>query len=91
VTYDWREAWSGLAREDYDWFLAKDPDLAARIDALIDDIKKRPFAGMGKPEPLRFDLKGWWSRRIDRQHRLVYRVSGKQPRLLEVAQCRFHY
>lgn len=87
----WRESWTPAAREGYAWFEANDPALADRIDVLIDDIKRRPFAGIGKPEPLKFDLKGWWSRRIDRQHRLVYRVSGKSPRLIEIAQCRYHY
>jgi len=91
VSEAWRERWSAVAREDYDWLTEHAPHLADRVDDLIDDIKKRPFAGIGKPEPLRYDLKGWWSRRIDREHRLVYRVSGKSPRELEIAQCRQHY
>jgi toxin YoeB len=51
-----------------------------------------PFKGLGKPEPLKHSLKGWWSRRITREHRLVYRVSGKgAAQQLEIAACRYHY
>ena len=62
------------------------------INDLINNTRQTPFTGLGKPEPLKFDLKGWWSRRITGEHRLVYRVSGKgddQP--LEIAACRYHY
>lgn len=63
-----------------------------RVHDLLDDIVRSPFNGIGKPEPLRHDLKGWWSRRIDREHRLVYRVTGNgEDQTVEVAQCRYHY
>lgn len=63
-----------------------------RIRDLIADIKLNPFKGLGKPEPLKYGLKGWWSRRITGEHRLVYRVSGKgNEQALEIAQCRYHY
>ncbi len=63
-----------------------------RINALIKECTRDPFRGTGKPEPLSGNLTGWWSRRIDREHRLVYRVSGKgEVQALEVAQCRYHY
>lgn len=53
---------------------------------------RHPFTGVGKPEPLRRDLAGWWSRRIDGEHRLVYRVMGKgEAQAMEIASCRFHY
>ncbi len=59
-----------------------------KINRLIAECQRHPFEGTGKPEPLRGDYAGWWSRRIDREHRLVYRVNGNA---LEIAQCRFHY
>ena len=66
--------------------------MQVRIDALIQETLREPFEGMGKPEALRGRLSGWWSRRIGREHRLVYRVTGSGPaRTLEVAQCLYHY
>ena len=65
-----------------------DRALLAKINRLISECQRHPFEGTGKPEPLRGDYSGWWSRRIDREHRLVYRVSGN---VLEIAQCRYHY
>jgi toxin YoeB len=59
---------------------------------LIKDIKRDPFKGLGKPEPLKHALQGWWSRRISGEHPLVYRVSGKgNTQQLDIAQCRYHY
>lgn len=64
----------------------------ARVNALIKECLRDPFRGTGKPEPLGGNLSGWWSRRINREHRLVYRVTGKdEAQALEVAQCRYHY
>ena len=63
-----------------------------RVNALIQECMRDPFRGIGKPEPLGQNMSGWWSRRIDREHRLVYRVSGKgETQALEIAQCRYHY
>jgi toxin YoeB len=80
------------AWEQYRYWQANDPKMRGRIDALIADTLRSPFRGIGKPEPLRDNLAGWWSRRIDGEHRLVYRVSGKgDEQVLEIAQCRYHY
>lgn len=63
-----------------------------RLNALLKECMRDPFRGTGKPEPLGGNLTGWWSRRINREHRLVYRVTGKgDAQALEVAQCRYHY
>ena len=86
------ERWTAGAAQDYRWFRRSDPRVPQRIDRLLDDIKRRPFTGIGKPEPLRGILSGWWSRRITGEHRLVYRVVGsKSRRELQIAQCRYHY
>jgi toxin YoeB len=80
------------AWEQYlDW-IAHDPKTLTRLNALIQDTRRSPFRGLGKPEPLRDSLAGWWSRRIDGEHRLVYRAAGKgDDRILEILQCRYHY
>lgn len=62
--------------------------MMGKINRLIEECLRHPFEGTGKPEPLRGDLAGFWSRRIDREHRLVYRASATT---LEIAQCRYHY
>ena len=63
-----------------------------RVNALLKECTRDPFRGTGKPEPLGGNLSGWWSRRINREHRLVYRVTCKgEGQALEVAQCRYHY
>ena len=59
-----------------------------KLNRLVEECPRHPFEGTGKPEPLRGDLAGFWSRRIDREHRLVYRVTATS---LEIAQCRYHY
>jgi toxin YoeB len=69
-----------------------DPAILSRINQLLEECRRSPFRGLGKPEPLKEKLSGWWSRRITEEHRLVYRVSGKAPdQALEIAQCRYHY
>jgi toxin YoeB len=86
------ERWTAGAAKDYRWFRTQDPKIAQRIDRLLEDIKRQPFSGMGKPEPLRGPLSGWWSRRITGEHRLVYRIAGRgSGRELQIAQCRYHY
>ena len=70
------KAWSELAREDCLWWQAHDRKMLKRINQLIRDIERDPFSGIGKPEPLRGNLPGMWSRRIDQSNRLVYEVSG---------------
>jgi toxin YoeB len=73
---------------DYLYWQAHDPDVLGRLNLLIKECTRTPFSGLGKPEPLRGPLSGFWSRRITREHRLVYRV--EEGRLL-IAQCRYHY
>jgi toxin YoeB len=85
-------AWTAQAWEDYQYWRAADEKVFRSINDLLNDIQKTPFQGLGKPEPLKYDLKSWWSRRITGEHRLVYRVSGKgKDQKLEIAQCRYHY
>ncbi|MFL4983671.1 MAG: Txe/YoeB family addiction module toxin [Xanthobacteraceae bacterium] len=83
--------WSEEAWEDYLYWQKTDPKILQAVNDLIKDTGRTPFKGIGKPEPLKHDLVGWWSRRITGEHRLVYRVYGKPPNLLEVIQCRYHY
>ena len=74
------------------WFAQKEPRQVKRILKLIEDIRREPFEGLGKPEPLKGEFSGLWSRRIDSEHRLVYRVIGKgDAARLQVVQCRYHY
>jgi toxin YoeB len=71
---------------------AEDAKMLDRVNALIKECKRDPFRGTGKPEPLGGNLAGWWSRRIDLWHRLVYRVAGTgKDQILQIAQCRYHY
>ena len=79
---------SPQAWDDYLYWQEIDRKLSARINGLIKECLRTPFHGTGKPEPLRGELKGYWSRRIDQEHRLVYKASD--DRLL-IVQCRFHY
>ena len=76
------------AWEDYLYWQKHDARKLARINELLRDIVRDPYKGTGKPEPLRGNLSGWWSRRIDTEHRLVYRVEKDQAIIL---QCRYHY
>ena len=79
--------------EDFDYWLENDRDTVVRIKELLKAIRQNPFTGIGKPEPLKHDLKSWWSRRITGEHRLVYRVSGIKgnDQKCVILQCRFHY
>jgi len=76
------------ALEDYQYWKSRHPAKAARIKAMLENIAETPFVGIGKPEPLLFDLQGYWSRRIDREHRLVYKVENNT---ITIAACRYHY
>ena len=80
--------WAPGAWQDYLYWARADVRVRDKINSLIDDIQRHPFTGLGKPEPLKRNLKGFWSRRISREHRLVYRVEAG---VLQIAQCRFHY
>lgn len=83
---------SSRAWDDYLAWQGDDRRGLDRVNALIKEAMRDPFRGTGKPEPLSGNLSGWWSRRINREHRLIYRVSGKdEAQALEIAQCRYHY
>lgn len=74
--------------EDLAWWVKQDRRIALKIMRLIEDILRDPFDGLGKPEPLKYELAGYWSRRIDDEHRLVYKVEDQRIR---VVACRYHY
>ena len=79
--------------EDFEYWLENDPETALRIKELLKSVKQNLFTGIGKPEPLKHDLKGYWSRRITSEHRLVYRIIGTKgvDQRCIIIQCRFHY
>jgi toxin YoeB len=74
--------------EDYVFWQENDPKMVAKINKLIKDIKRNPADGIGKPERLKNDLSGWYSRRINLEHRLVYKL---EKNAIIIAQCRYHY
>lgn len=76
------------AEEDVKYWEKNNPKLIIRIEELIQDIMQHPCSGIGKPEPLKFSKSGYWSRRINHEHRLVYKV---HLNTLYIAQCRYHY
>jgi toxin YoeB len=83
---------SSRSWSDYLFWQENDRTLLNRLNGLIAETMRHPFQGIGKPEPLRYEMSGWWSRRITEEHRLVYRVSGSgDAQALEIASCRFHY
>ena len=83
---------SDNAWDDYQHWVNNDGGNLVRVNSLIEQCRRTPFEGTGKPELLKGDLQGWWSRRITKEDRLVYRVEGKdKDQRLEIAQCRFHY
>lgn len=81
-------AWAETAWEDYLFWQKTDKKVVQRINRLIQAIKRTPFDGLGDPEPLKHNWSGYWSRRIDRTHRLVYKVS---EHMVTIVQCRYHY
>ncbi|MDO1581537.1 Txe/YoeB family addiction module toxin [Rhizobium oryzicola] len=84
--------WTANAWEDYEFWQKTDPRMVEKINELIRNAKRTPFSCLGKPEPLKGDLTGFWSRRITGDHRLVYRVAGSNDeQRLEIIQCRYHY
>jgi toxin YoeB len=84
--------WTAEAWEEFVHCLESDPEIAAKIVELLKDVRRSPFTGLGRPEPLRGSLSGWWSRRITREHRLVYRAIGQgADQRVEIVQCRYHY
>ena len=83
-----KKIWTDSAWEDYLYWQTQDKKLLRRINELIKDTERQPFSGIGKPEPLRGELSGFWSRRIDDRNRLVYRLKNDT---LEILSCRGHY
>ncbi len=81
-------SWADNAWEDYLYWQRTDKKKLKRINALIKDIARRPYEGIGDPEPLRHNWSGYWSRRIDREHRLVYKPAKDT---IYIVQCRYHY
>ena len=78
--------------DDYLYWQNHDSGLHKRLNELIQDIRRSPYRGIGKPEPLKGDLAGFWSRRINTEHRLVYAVEGKgETQTVTIIQCRYHY
>lgn len=77
-----------LSWEDYLFWQKNDKQKLKRINELLKDISPSPYVGIGKPEALRFNYAGFWSRRIDDEHRLIYRVVADE---IQIAKCRFHY
>ncbi len=80
--------WSDDAWKDYLRWVKEDRQVSRRINRLIAAVESDPFHGIGKPEPLRHELSGCWSRRINQEHRLVYRMAGKTVHIIS---CRYHY
>ena len=82
------KVWSDHAWEDYLYWPTQDKKILKRINQLIKDIDRNGYEGIGKPEPLKYELQGFWSRRIDDEHRLVYRIEDNK---IEILSCRLHY
>ncbi len=79
---------SPQAHEDLSHFREHAPKMAEKIKRLLEDVGRTPYEGLGKPEPLKYGLSGFWSRRINREHRLVYKVEAG---VIYVVSCRYHY
>ncbi|MEK6782200.1 MAG: Txe/YoeB family addiction module toxin [Bacteroidota bacterium] len=85
-------AFTDHAWQEYVYWQENDPEILDKINELIKEIKRDPFKGRGKPESLKGNLAGYWSRRISGEHRLVYRVSGTGAnQTITIIQARFHY
>jgi len=80
--------WAESAWEDYIYWQKTDKKITQKINLLIKDIMRHPFDGIGNPEPLKHNWTGFWSRRINKEHRLIYAIEKEE---LLIAQCRFHY
>ncbi len=81
------------AWEEFQYWMETDEEIVERINSLIKSIRQTPFQGIGKPEPLKYDLKGFWSKRITDEHRLVYQITGQKGKdqKCSIVQCKFHY
>ena len=83
-----KKDWEDSAWDDYLYWQNTDKKMLKKVNELIKSCERTPFSGIGKPEPLKENLKGYWSRRIDNTHRLIYKVEGDT---IIISQCRFHY
>lgn len=83
-----RISWTEEGWADYAYWQSQDKGMIKRINQLIRDILRNGYTGLGKPEPLKENLSGWWSRRIDEKHRLIYRILDGT---IQITQCRSHY
>jgi len=83
-----KKLWTDRGWDDYVYWQTEDKKTLRKINKLITDIERSGYTGIGKPEPLRGDLSGWWSRQIDDKNRIVYRLKGGH---VEISQCRGHY
>ena len=88
LNYHMKFVFTELSWEDYLFWQKNDKQKLKRINELLKDISRSPYEGIGKPEPLKFNYAGFWSRRIDEEHRLIYRVVEDE---IQIAKCRFHY
>jgi len=84
-----KKNWDEIAWADYLYWQEHDKAKVKRINELLKAIERDPFKGIGEPEPLKHNLRGWWSRQIDLEHRLVYRISGGAQ--IDILRCRRHY
>jgi len=83
-----KKLWTDRAWDEYLSWQEQDKKTLRKLNKLIKDIERSPYEGIGKPEPLKHDLSGWWSRHIDEPNRIVYRVKDNN---LEISQCKGHY
>ena len=81
-------AFAETAWEDYVYWQETDKNVVKKINKLLKEIERIPFSGIGKPEPLKYEFSGFWSRRITGEHRLIYSVTGDT---VNIAACRYHY
>lgn len=78
----------GHAYSEFQYWSEKNKQISKKILSLLEDIKTHPYHGIGKPEPLKYDLAGYWSRRITKEHRLVYKIEDSK---IVILSCRYHY
>lgn len=83
-----KKLWTDRAWDEYLNWQEQDKKTLRKLNKLIKDIERSPYEGIGKPEPLKHDLSGWWSRQIDESNRIVYRIKDNN---LEISQCKGHY
>jgi len=89
-----KETYTEKAQAESRWWLYEDVRILKKIYKLLDDIKRHPYTGLGHPEPLKHKLSGWWSRHIDDENRLVYRIiegDTDEESFVEIRQCKGHY